>query len=802
MRELMIIFRSLGRNWKFTFVVVLTLSLGIGANSAVMFVMNALMFRPLPYTNSDRVVNLWSSSTGKPEPVMTVSYADFVDWKARSTSFSEMAAFAVASGDLVGDANPENVAGSAVSPNFFDVLEMKPMLGRTFDASDDKQPVIVIGYSLWQRHFGSQVSAIGAKLLLSGKPYTIIGVMPPKFMHPEPSWERSAEFWRPIPDFSAMGRGARFLRVVARLKPSVSFDVAAAEMKMLSLQLAQAYPQTNAGRTALLVPLRLQMFGEMYRPLFLLFAVAAVVLLVACANVTNLQLIRSNSRLVQMLVRMALGAMPRQLFLAMFGESMALALMGAAGGLCTGYLALHVLRLVAPASLHGLDLVTIDGRMVVFALFLALLCTLLIAIPPGIRLIRMRAGSVSQVSTAYFQSVTASRQRAQSVIMAAQLALVLPLLIATVILTRSFLNLMHVEPGFDPRHMLTLRVNLPQSRYRGPEVTRNFFQTLRQSALTIPGVRSVALTSAVPLTELNAELAVGVAFDPGASPGQIQQVYYRVVSEDFLDTFRTPLLSGRNFTETDSSDKPRVAIVNASFVKTYLPGQDPIGKTVFLFKDANPVSVNIVGMAGDMRFKSLAASPVPEIYLPFAQDASLPMAVIVRTDVPPETSVAPLRDKVAQLDRQLPLRDVETMERIVYNGLSISRFAVLLMALSSVLTFILALIGVGGIVAYIVSERTREYAIRIALGATRGAIIRSLMGHIVRFGAFSVVIGLALALTLNHIPAHLIYGVRTLDIFSYSISVAAMIAAVFMASYLSLRGVLRIDPASVLKTER
>lgn len=802
MRELMIIFRSLGRNWKFTFVVVLTLSLGIGANSAVMFVMNALMFRPLPYTNSDRVVNLWSSSTGKPEPVMTVSYADFVDWKARSTSFSEMAAFAVASGDLVGDANPENVAGSAVSPNFFDVLEMKPMLGRTFDASDDKQPVIVLGYSLWQRHFGSQVSAIGAKLLLSGKPYTIIGVMPPKFMHPEPSWERSAEFWRPIPDFSAMGRGARFLRVVARLKPSVSFDVAAAEMKMLSLQLAQAYPQTNAGRTALLVPLRLQMFGEMYRPLFLLFAVAAVVLLVACANVTNLQLIRSNSRLVQMLVRMALGAMPRQLFLAMFGESMALALMGAAGGLCTGYLALHVLRLVAPASLHGLDLVTIDGRMVVFALFLALLCTLLIAIPPGIRLIRMRAGSVSQVSTAYFQSVTASRQRAQSVIMAAQLALVLPLLIATVILTRSFLNLMHVEPGFDPRHMLTLRVNLPQSRYRGPEVTRNFFQTLRQSALTIPGVRSVALTSAVPLTELNAELAVGVAFDPGASPGQIQQVYYRVVSEDFLDTFRTPLLSGRNFIETDSSDKPRVAIVNASFVKTYLPGQDPIGKTVFLFKDANPVSVNIVGMAGDMRFKSLAASPVPEIYLPFAQDASLPMAVIVRTDVPPETSVAPLRDKVAQLDRQLPLRDVETMERIVYNGLSISRFAVLLMALSSVLTFILALIGVGGIVAYIVSERTREYAIRIALGATRGAIIRSLMGHIVRFGAFSVVIGLALALTLNHIPAHLIYGVRTLDIFSYSISVAAMIAAVFMASYLSLRGVLRIDPASVLKTER
>lgn len=798
----MIACRSLGRNWKFTFVVILTLSLGMGANSAVMFVMNALMFRPLPYTNSDRVVNLWSSSTGRPEPVMTVSYADFVDWKARSTSFSEMAAFAVASGDLVGNTNPENVAGSAVSTNFFDVLEMKPMLGRTFDAGDDKQPVIVLAYSLWQRHFGSQVSAIGAKLLLSGKPYTIIGVMPPKFMHPEPLWEKSAEFWRPIPDFSGMGRGARFLRVVARLKPSVSFEAAAAEMKILSLQLAQAYPQTNSGRTALMVPLRLQMFGEMYRSLFLLFAVAAVVLLVACANVTNLQLVRSNSRILQMLVRMALGARPRQLFLAMLGESMALALMGAAGGICTGYLALHVLRLVAPASLHGLDLVTIDGRMVLFALLLALLCTLLIAIPPSIRFIRLRAGSVSQVNTAYFQSVTASRQRTQSVIMAAQLALVLPLLIATVILARSFFNLVHVEPGFDPRHMLTLRLNLPQSRYRGPEVTRNFFQTLRQSALTIPGVRSVALTSAVPLTELNAELAVGVALDPSASPGQIQQVYYRIVSEDFLATFGTPLLSGRSFTETDTSDRPRVAIVNASFVKTYLAGQDPIGKTVFLFKDTNPVAVNIVGMAGDMRFKSLAASPVPEIYLPFAQDASLAMAVIVRTDAPPETTVAPLRDKVAQLDRQLPLRDVETMERIVYNGVSVSRFAVLLMALSSMLTFILALIGVGGIVAYIVSERTREYAIRIALGATRGAIIRSLMGHIVRFGAFSVVIGLALAVTLNRIPAHLIYGVRTLDIFSYSISVVAMIAAVFMASYLSLRGVLRIDPASVLKTER
>lgn len=802
MKDLLIACRTLGRSRKFAFAVVLTLSLGMGANSAVMLVINAFLFRPLPYTNSNRVVSLWSSSTGRPEPVMTVSYPDFADWRARSTSFSEMAAFALASGDLAGDANPENVAGSMVSPGFFDVLEIKPMLGRTIDAGDDKQPVIVISHSLWQRHFGGQVSAIGTKMILSGKPYTIIGVMPPKFMHPEPSWDRSAEFWRPLPDLSGMGRGSRFLRVIASLKPSAPFGTAAAEMRTLSLRLAAEYPQTNSERTALMVPLRSQMFGEMYRSLFLLLAVAVVVLLVACANVINLQLARSNSRNQQMLVRLALGANPRQLFSAVFSESMLLALMGAAGGLFTGWLALYALRLVVPASLRGLDLAAIDGRMLLFALLMALLCALLIAVPPCIRLIRLRSGAGSQVNTLYVQGGAPSRQRLQSLIMAAQLALVLPLLIATAVLARSFFNLLRVEPGFDSAHLVKFRVNLPQSRYQGAEAIRNFFQTFRQSAGAIPGVHSVALTSVVPMTELNAELALGMALQPGESPSDIQQVYYRAVSENFLSVMRIPLISGRNFAATDTSAAPRVAIVNRSFAKTYLAGQDPAGKTVFLFRESGPIPVNIAGVAGDIRFKSLGSPPAPEIYVPFAQDASLAMSVVVRTEVPPETVIGPLGGKLAQLDRQLALRDVQTMEKVVYDSAAASRFAVLLMVLSSLLTFILALVGVGGIVAYIVSERTREYAIRIALGATRGAIIRGLMFHIVRFAGASIIIGLVLASAINRIPAYLLYGVRAMDAASYSGCVIVMIAAVVLASYLSLRGILQIDPATALKTER
>src|SRR5579864_1680116 len=375
-RNLSYICRSLVRSWTFTTVVVLTLGLGLGANAAVLIFANTLLFHALPYSDSDYVVNLWSSSSGQPEPAMTVSPPDYQDWKKRSTSFEAMAAFNVAAGDLVGHDSPENVAGAVVTPNFFNVLGVQPMIGRGFDSSDQYQPVIVLSYSLWQRDFGGTESVIGDKLTLGDKPYTVIGVMPPGFVHPEPLWDRTAEFWRPMPDYSAMQRGFRFLRVIARLKANVSLGAAASEMKEISAQLGREFPENDGGRTVLLVPLRRQMFGDLYRPLFLLFFVAGTVLLVAWANVTNLQLARINSRLQQIQIRLAMGARLRQIISLIFGESLVLTVAGTVLGLLLGSLALRALRLVAPSNIRGLELMTIDGRLLLFTFVLAIISSI------------------------------------------------------------------------------------------------------------------------------------------------------------------------------------------------------------------------------------------------------------------------------------------------------------------------------------------------------------------------------------------------------------------------------------------
>lgn len=800
-RNLLYICRSLGRTWKFSTVVVLTLALGLGANAAVLIFANTLLFHPLPYADSDRVVNLWSSSSGQPEPAMTVSPPDFQDWQKRSTSFEGLAAFNVSSGDLVGHESPENVAGAVVTPNFFNVIGIQPMIGRGFDSGDDHQPVIVLSYSLWQRDFGGSKSVIGDKLALGDKPYTVIGVMPPGFIHPEPLWDRTAEFWRPMPDYSAMQRGFRFLRAIGRLKPTVSLGAAASEMNEINSQLAREFPQAGGRRTVLLVPLRQQMFGDMYRPLLLLFFVAGAVLLVAWANVTNLQLARINSRLPQIQIRLAMGARRRQLVFLVFGESLVLTVAGTALGLLLGYLALRALRLVAPSNLRGLELMAIDGRLLLFILALATISCIFTGLPSVWRLGRLSARSAGMQGSTY-QGMKTSKHRAQSLIMAIQIALVLPLLIATSILARSFMNLVRVDPGFSGDHMLTLRINLPQSRYPDAEAARNFFKEFMAAVKTVPAVQQVAITSSIPLTETNTQMAAGLSLQQSAPADETKTALYRGVSEDYFQTMGIPLQSGRQFNTTDIESAPAVAIINTTLMHENFPNQDPLGKSVFISRGAAPVSATVVGVVGDIRSQSLASPPAAEIYMPFAQDASLPMAVVVRTYGDPTGIIGSLRNKLAILDKQLTLRETQSMEQILYARTSFSRFAMLLMTFSSFLTLALTLIGVGGIVAYIVSERTKEFGIRLAIGATHADIIKGLLLHILKFAALGTVVGITLAASVKRIPANLVYGVKTDDLLAFAGSGLVLILTVLLASYLPVRNILQIDTTDLLRTER
>jgi putative ABC transport system permease protein len=788
--------RSLLRNWPFTAAVIVSLALGTGGTSAVLILLNGILFRPLPYAAGTGVVNLWSSAPTAPQ--MTLSFADYRDFRTRASSFQGMAAYNVSSGDIVGAQSPENIAGAAVTGNFFDVLDIKPMLGRSFQASDDNQPLIILSYGLWQRDFGARKSVLGEKLLLSGKPYTVVGVMPPTFVHPEPLWERNAEYWRLFPDLAQYSRGFRFLRVIGRLKPGVSLGAATAEMKGIAAQLAQEFPQTDAQKTVVLVPLREQMFGELYKPLFLLLFVSLAVLLIACVNVTNLQFVRSNRRLREISIRLALGANLRNVIFWSLGESLLLVAFGGLGGLILGYLATRVLRLTAPVGLHGLNQTAMDSRMILFTCGLILLSTFIITIPPTIRLRMLRNSSWEHLSGGYRGA--SAKQQLQNFLLSAQLALVLPLLIATVMLGRSFWSLIHVNLGFEPQQLLSFRVPLPHSRYPSPEAIHSFFRRLLEQTAAIPATRSVAVSSSVPLTATNNEYAVDIFLQP-SGPQTAQQVDYHVISDQFFPTMGIPILSGRNFNADDTESSPRVAIINAAFARLHWETSNPLGQILFRRGEQAPIPLTIVGVVGDIRSRSLALPPSPEIYVPFSQDADLGMAMIIRSDGPPENLIAPIRSRVSQLDKELPLTDVQTMDEIIYDSATTQRFALVLLLLSSSLALTLALVGVGGIVAYIVSQRSREFAIRMALGATRHEIVSSLFRRVLTFGAFGIAVGLILALNVSRIPRYLVYGVRPIDLVNFAVAPSLLILIVLLASYIPIRRVLQIDPAASLRVE-
>lgn len=792
--------RSLLQKPVFSGAVALTLALGMGANCAVLIMANAVLLRPLPYADSDRVVQVWSFTPEHPEALGTVSFPDFHDWEARSKSFSAMTAYNIATADLMRPTTAEELAGASVTVNFFEVLGMQPALGRTFRPEEKDAPVVVLAYSLWKRDFGGRTSVLGERATLSGKPYTIIGVMPQTFTHPEPLWSRAAEFWRPIQGFDRMGRGARFLRVLGRLKAGVDVDGASSEMNVIGAQLAAEFPKTDAGKRVRVVSLRKEMFGELYRPLFLLLSVSLAVLLVACANVANLQFVRVSTRVREVSMRVALGAKLRDLMSWFLGESLVLALVGGAGGLFLGYIVVSVLRKVAPVTIRGLDLAVVDVRTIGFALGLALFAALIIGLPPLMRILQLQAGSNPLQPNLHLGS-SRSKRRTQSIVIGAQLAAVLPLLIATLVLSRSLFKLLDVDPGFSTGRLLSLRFDLPQARYSDTVQMHAFLERFANRAASVPGVHSVALTSSVPLTAPNTDFVVPVSVKRGESAGTAPAVYFRVVSSNYFDTLGISRLEGDIFSASDEESNARVAVINARFAQEYLPHDNPVGKEVFVFLDAAPAVFRVIGMVQDARSVSLSKPAEPEIYVPYGRDTFLDMAMVVRTELSSRQIEGSIRSALAEIDKEVAPRDMETIEEIVRSCTSNARFATLLVSISSVLAFALSLIGVAGVVAYIISDRTKDFAIRLALGATYAEIMRNVVGRMLGLTACGILIGLPLATFVTRIPSDLIFGIRPLDLFSFGISALILAIGVGLASYLSASRIVAIDPARSLRVE-
>jgi len=784
----------------FSTAVVLTLALGVGANSAVFIVANAVLFRPLPYADSDRVIQLWSFTPEHPDALGTVSFPDFHDWESRNKSFSEMTAYNISTADLMRPTAAEQIAGALVTVNFFKVLGVQPALGRTFSPQDKDTSVIVLAYSLWQRDFGGRASVLGETAILSGKPYVIIGVMPQSFSHPEPLWSRTAEFWRPIEGFERMGRGARFLRVLGRLKSGADLGSASSEMNLIGAQLAAGFPQTNAGKRVRLTPLRKQMFGELYQPLFLLLGVSFAILIVASANVANLQFVRASSRVRDVSIRVALGAKPRDLVLWLLGESLLLALIGGAGGLFLGHIVVSTLRHVAAGAIRGLELAVVDIRTICLAFGLALFAALVVGAVPFLRILLVESVSNPLLPNLYSGS-SRFKQRTQNIVVAAQLAAVLPLLIATLVLSRSLFNLLRVDPGFKTAKLLSLRVDLPQARYADAMHTHATLEGFAEKIASVPGVHSVALTSSVPLTALNTDFMVPTSVKLGQSATTAPTVYLRVVSDKYFETLGIPRIAGDNFSASDQESNARVAIVNSRFAEEYLPHEDPIGKEVFVFLDTAPTTFRVIGIVQDIRSVAISKPAEPEIYVPYQPDTFLDMAVVLRTEIPPSEIEVSIRSALAEIDREAATHDMETIAKIIRGCTSNARFATLLVTISSVLAFALSLIGVAGIVAYIISDRTKDFAIRLALGATPAEIMRSVMGRMLRLSACGILVGLPVATFVNRVPADLIFNITPLDLFSFGISALILVAGVGITSYLSAFRIVAIDPATSLRVE-
>jgi putative ABC transport system permease protein len=801
-RDLRYISRSLMRNPGYTAVVVIMLAFGIGANAALFLLVNAAFFRPLPYGHAKNLVLAWSPRTdaNAKSQSLVVSYPDFIDWQNRNSSFEGLAAYNVAIGDLAAGDVPITVGGAMVSRNFFSVLDIHPLLGTEFSQAGNDEATIILGYELWQRQFGGKPSIIGEKILLSEHPYVVIGILPRSFIEPEPFWEGNAQFWILIPGNSDQSRNDRRFRVVGRLHPGVSMAAAQSEMRRIGGQLADEFPKTNRGRTVQLVSLRDQMFGEFYRPLLLLFLGSVAVLLIACTNVTHLQLARVISRSSEMRIRSVLGAGRFRLSFWVFGESLLLALLGAAGGVLLALLLMKSAFAIGKKQLELVDNARFDMRILLFILGVALAVTAFTSYMPVLRVLRYKLGTASGFN-APSENGGRGWHRFRTVLAVTQLSLLLPLLIGSALFSRSFYKLSHVDPGFRSEQLLTFRLFLAPNVYTDPLQVRAFLDRLAERLQPMAGVESVAFASALPLTSQNTQYWRSVARE-SESPAQGKNAYYRVVSPNFFQVMGIPMVAGRTFLPAGNLQGENTVIVNAKFAQDYWPGQDPLGERIYVSGlQANGGLVSVVGVVGNVHDDSLAAPFVPTVYVSFTAEPWRSTAVIIQTGLLPNSLLPVIRSIIRELNPRLPMTAIRPMQDAVHTATSQSRFALLVVTVSAVLAFVLALLGVIGVVTYLVTSRQREFGIRIALGAQPKSIIKLVFSYALRLAVLGSLAGLGLAMLLNQLFRHLIYGITTSDFLSYCSATLILVCAVLASCYIPARKLLDIHPASSLRAQ-
>jgi len=802
--------RMLTKNPAFTSVAVITLALGIGANSALFSVVNAILLRPFPYGEPERLVVVWETQLSRGLPAMFASPPNYRDWRAQQAVFEEMAAFNPRSFFLTQNTEQTRVQGAQVSATLFPLLQVKPILGRTFSPDEEKSGaarVALLGYGLWARGFGGDRNVIGMSVIINEQPHTVVGVMPPEFNFPPPidlegtSLPQRNELWVPFNlGQNAEQRGAHFMTVIARLKPGVAIEHANEEMNTIAGRLEQQYPASNTGWKIMLVPLNRQVLGKVDTALFALLAAVGFVLLIACVNVANMLLARSAGRAKEMAIRSALGAGQWRLIRLSLTESMLLGLLGGMAGLLLAYWGVKLIVGVAPQNIPRLEEAAVDSAVAGFTLAISLLTGALAGIIPALR------GFTTKLYQTLKEGGRTSAEAGAAVwlrdgLVIAEVALALALLAGAGLFARSFLRLRGVSKGFQAENVLTMRVRLPQSKYQQPDQRSAAFTELERRLKTLPGVESVAFTSDIPIGSDWQGTGFTVEGETPPPPGQERQINWTTITPGYLRTMGISLLRGRDFTEQDGPDAPKVVLVNETLARRYFPNADAIGKRI-IAGFSTQFAREIIGVVKDIKHSDLQSAPTAQVFAPFHQTSfSSTLSLLIRGHAPPASVFNAARERIADFERGSAVYEARTLEQVVAESIALPRFSMLLTGMFAVVAALLAAAGIYGVVSYTVSQHTREIGVRMALGAQASDILKLIIGQGLRPVLIGAAIGVAASVALTRLLSSLLFGVGASDPLTFTAITLLLMTVAGLACFIPARRATKVDPMIALRSE-
>jgi putative ABC transport system permease protein len=794
--------RNLFRRPGFTIIAVITLALGIGANTAIFSAINALLLKPLPFPELDRVVAVWDKLPSRGVQRNEVTVANYLDWQSQTQSFEQLALYRWWSANLTGIDPPERIQGFLVTANFLDTTGMKPIMGRNF-LPEENQPgkgaVAVITHSLWQRRFGGDPNILNKTITINSITRTVVGVMPERFNFP-----KGAEVYAPLPMTPELmkSRGDHSYYVLGRLKPGASIPGAQAELDNITARLEQQFPETNKGWGATIFPIVADTVRTYDTALWIMMGAVGFVLLIACANVANLMLARASGRKKEIALRTALGASRWRIVRQLLTESLIVALIGGALGVLIGFWGIDALRAANPAEASrfapGWYQLGINAPVLLFTLGLSVVSGIVFGLVPALQASRTNLNDSLKEGG---RQTSASSHRLRSSLVVFEFALSLVLLVGAGLLTRSFLALVKTDPGFNPDHVLTMNLMLPAAKYKDQPARAAFYNDLVQRVKTQPGVESAAVVNYLPLGGANSSDSYLVEGEPEPAPGDENDGRYRVATPDYFRTMGISIVRGRGFTDQDRAGAPPVVIVNEAFVRKHWPGADPIGKRIRFYGPLERAPwMQVVGVIADVKHE-LNLAVTPEYYLPHAQNPWNAMVLVAKTSVEPGSLAGALRQQVWAIDKDQPVFDVKTMQEVRSTSVAVYSFSSVMLGIFAFVALLLASIGIYGVMAFAVTQRTQEIGIRIALGARSVDVLKLVVKHGMKLALLGMVIGLAGSWAVTRFIEKLLVGVEATDLLTFSVVSVCLLVAAFVACYLPARRATKVDPLVALRYE-